>query len=985
MKPLRRLALLCYFFAVSLGLLAQHTFLERYNISTLNMTDGLPSNNVNTIFTDSEGFVWLSTYGGGIVRYNGYGFSSFYTRPQGLQWRSHSSRKVCEDQFHRLWVVFDEYTQIIDMRTMTVAMPDSKDKRLEEILSQRGVNVMLDKVGRLWLVTMSHIHCFSFHENGSVKNIVSYPYTGNTPSVTIADLDGNGNVWACIDGGIFRMAAEGEKIVKSEISPLLSHLNGLFVTSLLRQDDKVWIATNHGLRLYSPHAAQLMAYGHSQDVSSLSHDFVSCMAMTPDKTLLVGTLGGVDLLMPDGQHFEHWNTSTSPLPLGSNFVSCIHQNDGCLWIGTETAGAVCLSPRMLAMRNFEHTADPKSISPNAVNAMLVQEDGTLWVGTVEGGLNRMDADGTFTHFTTHNSQLSHNSVSALVTDGNRLWIGTWGGGVNYMDLQTHVVGRLSVDERHALMLNFVGAMAYDDVNNGLWIGSNEGIFFYDFGKQVLEEPFEGCHLARGCIGALIDHDRQLWIGCLEGTYVIDVGKGRDSKGKFAFQHLRDKLDSPESGIIDKITCFYQSKDGTLWMGSNGYGLYKRKTSTDGKDFFVAYTTNDGLANNSVKGIVEDENGKLWIATGNGLSVLNPETGAFTTLREENGLLCQQFYWNGATKGNDGTLWFGSQEGLTSVAPGNLIANRPHRLHLTHLTIDNQDAVAGDGHIDEDISYAKTIRLHESNRSLVIDFSTLNYGNETQGVYSYRMRGLETEWTQLEPGQHSVRYTSLPSGDYVFEVRYASALSKAADTSVSVEVKVTPYFYKSWWFISLVLLALLAAAVALYNRRVRQLRRQEEEKLMRPIEDALRESEDPIALQKRIQSIIDNRKRMAESVSKTAVADDQQAAESVKPFMERIVELMEQNYMNSEYGVTELSEQMGLNRTLLSKKLNEDTGMSPGQFMRHYRLDMARKMLERNAANRNIAEIAFSVGFNDPKYFTRCFTKEFGTNPSSWGK
>jgi AraC-like DNA-binding protein len=331
------------------------------------------------------------------------------------------------------------------------------------------------------------------------------------------------------------------------------------------------------------------------------------------------------------------------------------------------------------------------------------------------------------------------------------------------------------------------------------------------------------------------------------------------------------------------------------------------------------------------------------------------------------------------------LWFGSQEGLTSVAPGNLIANRPHRLHLTHLTIDNQDAVAGDGHIDEDISYAKTIRLHESNRSLVIDFSTLNYGNETQGVYSYRMRGLETEWTQLEPGQHSVRYTSLPSGDYVFEVRYASALSKAADTSVSVEVKVTPYFYKSWWFISLVLLALLAAAVALYNRRVRQLRRQEEEKLMRPIEDALRESEDPIALQKRIQSIIDNRKRMAESVSKTAVADDQQAAESVKPFMERIVELMEQNYMNSEYGVTELSEQMGLNRTLLSKKLNEETGMSPGQFMRHYRLDMARKMLERNAANRNIAEIAFSVGFNDPKYFTRCFTKEFGTNPSSWGK
>ena len=155
--------------------------------------------------------------------------------------------------------------------------------------------------------------------------------------------------------------------------------------------------------------------------------------------------------------------------------------------------------------------------------------------------------------------------------------------------------------------------------------------------------------------------------------------------------------------------------------------------------------------------------------------------------------------------------------------------------------------------------------------------------------------------------------------------------------------------------------------------------------MRPIEDALRESENPIALRKRIQSIIDNRKRMAESVSKTAVADDQLAAQAQKPFMEHIMEIMEQNYMNSEYGVTELTEQMGINRTLLSKKLNEETGMSPVQFIRRYRLDMARKLLESNTANRNIAEIAFSVGFNDPKYFTRCFTKMFEVSPSAYGK
>jgi AraC-like DNA-binding protein len=103
--------------------------------------------------------------------------------------------------------------------------------------------------------------------------------------------------------------------------------------------------------------------------------------------------------------------------------------------------------------------------------------------------------------------------------------------------------------------------------------------------------------------------------------------------------------------------------------------------------------------------------------------------------------------------------------------------------------------------------------------------------------------------------------------------------------------------------------------------------------------------------------------------------------SQKPFMDRVMTIMEKNYMNSEFGVTEFCEQMGMSRSLLSKKLNEETGQSTTQFIRNYRLDIAKQILKRGD-QRNIAEIAFSVGFNDPKYFTRCFTKLYGTSPSS---
>ena len=88
-------------------------------------------------------------------------------------------------------------------------------------------------------------------------------------------------------------------------------------------------------------------------------------------------------------------------------------------------------------------------------------------------------------------------------------------------------------------------------------------------------------------------------------------------------------------------------------------------------------------------------------------------------------------------------------------------------------------------------------------------------------------------------------------------------------------------------------------------------------------------------------------------------------------------------MDSEFGVQEFCDALGMSRSVASKHLNAEAGLPVGQFIRNYRLNMAKEMLSSKSGNRNITEIAYAVGFNDPKYFTRCFTKLFGTNPSSW--
>jgi AraC-like DNA-binding protein len=202
-------------------------------------------------------------------------------------------------------------------------------------------------------------------------------------------------------------------------------------------------------------------------------------------------------------------------------------------------------------------------------------------------------------------------------------------------------------------------------------------------------------------------------------------------------------------------------------------------------------------------------------------------------------------------------------------------------------------------------------------------------------------------------------------------------------TASIEVVVTPSFWNSWWFRSLLLLLLVVLIVYGYNRRVAELKRREAEQLLTPIREVLEESEDPRKLQDRIRTILDNQERYMKSVSKSVEADREVVQKNTKPFMERVMEIMEQNYMDSEFGVQEFCDALGMSRSVASKHLNAEAGLPVGQFIRNYRLNMAKEMLSSKTGNRNITEVAYAVGFNDPKYFTRCFTKMFGMSPSSW--
>ena len=970
---------------ITLSSFAQGGLPSRFNVSYLNMAAGMPNNFADDIFQDSYGFVWISTHGGGLVRYDGFNYMNFNLGSSGISLRSNSCRNVYEDHFKRLWIAFEEGPQVLDLKTMQPVIPPCENKKVEAQLNKALKNLCTrmycDAKGNLWMVSFNLLTRISFNEKGEVNRVLSISYPYKAPDLGLCDVYRNGTVVMCNNGVVSEFSVQNNRLAAKNISSMFLPLDYRYAGAVISYHGKIWLGTNRGL--YNSAKQEFHASG---TVHSLQHEVVTSLAITEDDKLLVGTLCGVDIIDDKTGMIEHWNCS-SVNPLSSNFVNSLLAKDGQIWVGTETGGITKLAPRQLQLEFFKHdAANPASLSPNAVNAMYAAPDGTLWVGTVEGGLNALAPDSrNFTHYTMANSGLPHNSVSTLAADNRgNLWIGTWGTGIAVMNLQQP--GRiipLVVDAKHQPFLNFAGVLVYDPINDGMWLGTNDGLFFYDLKRQQLIEPFRGCLNVRGCIGSLITRDGKLLMGCVQGMVEINLKSRIPGKGDFAVKYHQYKLDDPKSGVIDKILSFCLAKDGKIWLGSNGYGLYCYNYNKEGKTYVKSFTTNNGLANNTVKGIVEDNQGMLWIATDNGLSIFNPKTETFSNYSRKDGLLSSQFYFNGAIRDAKGKIYLGTDEGLMAVTGVNHAVHNAARLRFTELLVDNQPVFAGSDYLDDDISIAKRLCIHESDKSFTIFFSALNYGNDSQGVYLYRMKGYENDWVQLQPGQHSVRYSTLPAGSYQFEVKYIPSFDSDKEQVISVDIKVTPYFWKSWWFVSLMVIAFIAFLLYIYTSRLEKMREREVEKLYRPIEAALKDSDEPGKLQSRIQMILENQKRYQDSQKKSIEADRKQVAEKERPFMDIVMEVMEKNYDNSEFGVQELADEMRMNRSVLSKMLNAEAGQPTAQFIRNYRLDIAKKMITENVANRNITEIAYRVGFNDPKYFTRCFTKQYGESPSAF--
>lgn len=838
-KHILQLLLIIYsFFSISETLQAQNQFSERYNASYVTMNDGLQSNFIDDIMKDSRGFLWISTAGGGLFRYDGYECVPYNTNTLHCKLKSNFIRKVCEDAFNRLWVVSEGGVDIIDLNTFRSVIPQDQSGSINQVLQQPSSHIITDSKHCLWIFGNNTLSRVSFTPEGAIAQLTS---RGNIiisgSDMAMSDVDNDGAIWVGIGNQISKMSiTRTGSLDETSLASCLTFSPEVSISAIQDKENEVWIATNWGLFRYDKNRNAIRQYlHHPANKRSLTQNYLTDLALTSDKQLLVATLKGINIYQPLTDDFDHLtgDDTTQGTRLNSNFINCLCVDGNRIWIGTETGGLNKLTPQRLSLKNYIYDKEqPSSLSANPVNAIYEDWQGSLWVGTVEGGLNHKEPGSElFTHYTKEQSGLSHNSVSALTSDRqNRLWIGTWGGGIDLMSLSPpyRILKHLSFSDTNEFPIDFIGTLIHDSINNGMWIGSNQGIYFYDLTTNQISDPFANgaSRHVHGCIGSIIDRQGHLWIGCMEGLYVIDLHSRKEQK--FSYRHLNHKLDSPTSRLIEKITCFYEATNGTLWLGSNGYGLYKRSLDTQGNEQFIAYTTAQGLPNNSIRGIAEGANGTIWIATNNGLSCYTPSDGHFTNYDTEDGLVNAQFYWNASCKPHGDIVYFGSLTGLTAIDTNRKsVSPHPATVRLTRLRIGSEEVLPGGGPLKKDISICSALNLHESDKSFSIEFSALNFDQRSTGIYSYRLVGFDDTWTQVPSTRRFAGYTNLPPGHYTFEVKYAPDGEIGNETITQLPIIIAPYFYKTSWFMILLVGLLSIAIWQLYQYRIRHLKRQQE--------------------------------------------------------------------------------------------------------------------------------------------------------------
>ena len=954
----------CIALLLPCGLGAQTETEDYMVLNRLTRENGLPDQDINGIYFDDQGFAWIGTFGGGLVRYDGDSVLPFSSKT-GASTIGDIVRQCREDHYGRLWIP-GASLEVMDMKTLT-PLGDLHGMSRAWRRAHAPQAMRSDDKGCIWFTSGDYLFRISFADNGSriLVDSLQCDVANDNLMPKAGDVEQDGSVWITLGGRFYKVRPiEGKGLTKSEILPDLFIGENNRATAFQRSGSEVWIGTMNGLYSVDLNSGGKTCFQHSDaDPHSLPNNEITGLCLTEDNEIVIGTLGGVSIYNPARHSFDTYSSRANDYGnqiLPGEIVRSIATRGRQIWVGLEAEGLVILQKKSLKLTNIsriETTSSPIPTTP--IRALFIDSQDHLWLAATGFGVCRQVGDLKFRNYNTENSALAGNSITAFCEDGQgRLWMGTVDGHLNYINLNSPDIVRVPEGSQSEIArnINVILGMVYDPLNDYIWLVARNALCYYDLRRSAFAEFSPRIP---GCLGACRVDDK-LWVSSIEGLRVIDLKT----------LEFRTIAGFPMSMAL--------VPDGdSIWAGTYGSGIYRLDNCQAEEPEITIYSEEDGLCDDQINGLLLDGM-YLWITTENGLSRLDTQTGELTSYGRNDGLKSMSFCENSVAKGREGTIYIGQKEGGFSILRSSYVSNE----------LGNQPAVVISGYYSKDefhnLASSDTIVKGEQDNDFTLKFADLSYGTRSDIVYESRISPLDKTWAPIFGRDTHVKFGHIPGGKYKIQIR---AVDKKGNVLSQAEkaLVVIPVVYNRWWFRLLALL-LFACVIYLFVRwytrsisRKKDLLQQEVDRQTKELKEQKEElerkaealAEQNALLQKQNEMIASNHTLL--SSTSTSRDDD---------FSARLLEAIQKLYKDPELDVYQLADALGMTRSLLNEKIQQGFGLSIAQFIRTYRLNVAKEMICNGTnADMNISEIAYEVGFNDPKYFTRCFTKEFDATPS----
>ena len=589
-------------------------------------------------------------------------------------------------------------------------------------------------------------------------------------AVAIAE-DAAGRVWIGTGHGLL-LRMDGDKTVGEEI-----RIGDAIQALHISRDGVFWLGTPHGL-------VRLEA-GRQQRFTrrdGLSHDFVTAIREDRDGNLWIGTAGGGLNRLRDGR----FSPLTSHEGLSNDHVRCLlEDHEGNLWVGTAD-GLDCVSDgRFVTFGRLEGLRDP------AVTAVAGTSDGSIWIGTNSGGLTRL-RQGELEHYQLPPGTGSDALIALHAARDGGLWAVADNGRV------FRVRGR-HIEEHTPVYAGRKVRFVYEDHAGAIFFVTGIGPVRVD-GRRT--RPLYTPSPTLGYFHtAYRDASGTLWAG-------TSVGLVRIEDETFAVLRQRDGLPH------DRVRSITGEPDGGLWIATiGGLGYVKG-------DVRRKLTTAEGLPENYLRLVIDDGLGYLWIASmGHVFRVEKREIHDVFAGRIPRVSPVTFDTWDGlrATeaaalsnspgfRGVDGRLWLATAQGVSVVDPRGISVDDPApRVIIEGLTVDGQKIPGG--------------TYPPGRGEVTIDYAALAFRSPGKLLFRQRLEGFDERWVDAGT-RRSAYYSNLPPGRYRFSVTASNRHGRWNGEATTVEFALRPPFYRRTAFYLACFAAVSAVAAIAHRLRVR---------------------------------------------------------------------------------------------------------------------------------------------------------------------